>query len=172
MNRRTVLGALTGGVTAALAGCLGGDDADGDANGTNDSNGTGGSNGTNGTNTTNGTDGGASSITGEQFQAQSANCGTEDQSASVSFPRDGQVKVKGVITGADQCHSARLGDVSVEGGTLTVSVETYVPEEMANRTCGDCVVDIEYQASFAFDGTAPERVVVTHDGERVATGER
>ncbi|WP_254544050.1 hypothetical protein [Halomarina pelagica] len=196
MNRRTVLGAVAGGLTVALTGCLGGDDSGGDndengtgsngtddtnaTNGTNDTNGTGGNgtngtndtNATNATNDTNATDGGASSITGEQFQAQSSNCGQGKESASVTFPGGDQVKVTGVISGKNACHSARLGDVSLEGGTLTVPVQTYVPEQMKNATCSQCIVDIEYQASFTFGGEVPQRVVVTHHGEQVATGER
>lgn len=101
------------------------------------------------------------------FTVTNRECGTGKNSAEGSS--DGStVTVSGVVDGSDTCHSAKLADATVEDGTLTVAVATYVPQENEGKACSQCIVDIAYEAAFEFEGDTPDRAVVTHDGERVA----
>ncbi|MWG33096.1 hypothetical protein [Halomarina oriensis] len=111
-------------------------------------------------------DSGAVAVADTAFEVTSNQCGGSQQSATVSA--DGStVTVEGVARGSDACHTARLAGTSVDGGTLTVSVESYVPESEADEMCQQCLVDIEYTATVTTSGGAPESVVVMHGDEQV-----
>lgn len=109
----------------------------------------------------------AGDVASTSFTVTSNECGTGENRAAGS--RDGStVTVDGVVDGSDTCHSAKLTGATLDDGTLTVAVAAYVPEENEARACGECIVDIAYEATVEFDGTPPDRAVITHDGEQVA----
>lgn len=98
-------------------------------------------------------------------------CGTGEDEASIAF-ESAAVTVTGTISGANTCYTAALHEATVDDGTLTVAVRAYVPETKQGQMCGQCLVDIDYDARVSVDGSPPERVVVTHDRETVAQRER
>ncbi|MFC6835863.1 hypothetical protein [Halomarina ordinaria] len=113
----------------------------------------------------------SNSVGSTQFQARSSNCGQGAEEATITFPSASSVEVEGVISGDNACYRARLGDVTVESGTLTATVERYVSEDGPGE-CEDCVIDISYNATFGLREDGPDRAVVYHDDEEVATAER
>lgn len=162
MKRRTLLQFAGAGSVGLLAGCT--------ANGTGDDT---------GTETDSPTDPPSPSpspspspdpgtIASTSFTVTRNECGTGQNSAEGRV--DGStVTVTGVIDGSDTCHTARLDDAAVdEDGTLSVAVASYVPTEKEDAMCGECIVDIAYEATVEFDGEPPNQAVVTHDGEQVA----
>lgn len=103
------------------------------------------------------------------FEVLEVESGTGEESASVSF-EDG-VLVEGTIGGQNACYTARLADVSLSGGELTVAVESYEDAD-EGQMCAQALVGIEYEARIELADGEPESVVVEHDGSPVATEER
>jgi hypothetical protein len=198
MDRRTFLSTVGGGLAVAVAGCTESGDGAGTDDGSDPgANGTDGGPGTDGTTdaptTTDGTDDGTTTesptddtsterptddgtATGDlavadtAFEVRSNRCGGSQEAATVTV--DGEtVTVDGLIQGSDGCHTARLAGTSVDGGTLTVGVESYVPESEKDQVCQQCLVDIEYTATVTTTGGPPDSVVVEHGDERVTTAD-
>jgi hypothetical protein len=168
MRRRTLLAAIGAGV-AALAGCTG--DPPGGGNGD-----TGEPSPTRTLTETPSptptpTETPTPSPAGSDFEASEAECGNGTDEAAVAFESD-RVRVEGTASGADACHTVRLAGIEYEDGTLTVGVESYVPESEQDAMCAQCLVDVPYAATVRFDGGLPDRVVVVHDGERVTAADR
>lgn len=111
-------------------------------------------------------------VTDREFEVLGVECGSDAESAAVSHDSTGdstgRVTVRGVVTGNDTCHSARLVGASVTEEHLRVAVESYVPEEDEGKACAECLVDIDYRATIVYEGDGPFDVVVEHGGERVA----
>lgn len=93
------------------------------------------------------------------FEIQGITPGGGANSASVSF--DDGVTVDGTIGGNNGCYTARLKSADRSGDTLTVVVEAYEDSD-TREACTQSLVDIDYVASFTFDESPPERVVVEH----------
>lgn len=110
------------------------------------------------------------SLSDVSFTVTSNECGQSRNAAGLERADDREVVLAGVIDGSDTCHTARLGDASIseDGVTLSVAVETYVPESTETKACGPCIVEIHYRSTFSFTGGRPDRAVVSHDGERIA----
>ncbi|MFC4552889.1 MULTISPECIES: hypothetical protein [Halorussus] len=99
------------------------------------------------------------------FEMTDAGCGNPTNEASVAFdPERSTVVVTGTISAQNACHRAKLVDTSYdpEAGTLAVTVAT-TPREGA-EVCAQCIFEIDYEATFRFDGGLPAKVSVTHDG--------
>lgn len=153
MNRRQLLtrfGAALG--TASLGGCLSQyrdiaeDSGDGD--------GSGGDTGSDG-------DG----VTDRTFTVTDSGCAQPASEASVTFDEaDSSVTVTGTIGGSNACYTAELAAASYdsESGTLDLTVVSK-PEEGPDA-CADCIVAIDYEATFDFAEGVPRTVTVTHDG--------
>jgi hypothetical protein len=79
-----------------------------------------------------------------------------------------RLTVSGVATGNDSCHTVRLAslDPGEPGGTMTLGVETYVPDADADAVCLECLAAIEYELVVTTVNGRPGRVAVTHDGKR------
>ena len=111
----------------------------------------------------------------ESFEITGGGCGQETSEATVEFA-DGSVVVTGTIPGANACYVAKLADASFdhEEGTLGVTV-TSVEDAKEDVVCADCIAEIDYEATFAFDGGLPASVSVVHEAmgesETVATAE-
>lgn len=105
-------------------------------------------------------------VAGTEFGVTDKGCGSGESAARVE--RDGdRVVVDGVVRGSNTCYTADLAGTTYEDGTLTVRVRSYEPTDAG--VCGQCIVDIEYRATVTVGGPFPEKVVVVHDGERVAS---
>lgn len=104
------------------------------------------------------------------FEVTDAGCaeGTSDE-ADARFTDDG-VAVAGTIPGNNGCYAARLAGADYDDGAdeLVVTVESFVESEA--DTCTQCLVAIDYEASFTFEGSLPGTVVVRHrEGDDVRT---
>lgn len=116
------------------------------------------------------------------FEVVSNACGSGDNDADATVsptgdrtPTDGgerayTVTVTGTIDGSDTCHTARLAAVKLDPASdaLRVEVESYVPDSEETPVCGQCIVDIDYEATFEFAGGHYGVVVVVHGGEVIA----
>jgi hypothetical protein len=63
---------------------------------------------------------------------------------------------------------AEQGDVDDDAAEdqLTVDIRSYEPDDAG--MCNQCLVDIDYEARYEFDGSAPSGASVSHNGRGVA----
>jgi hypothetical protein len=149
MRRRTLLRAVAG-VAAVTAGCTGGDPGDGSGRSASPSP----------SSSPSPTD--TPAVTDSSFELRAVDWWVGRGDATVAVDA-AVVTVDGVLVGSDGCARARLESVDYPDGTLAVAVESYSEAGI----CKDCIVDVRYTATVRTT-RAPERVVVTHDGQRVA----
>ncbi|QLH75844.1 hypothetical protein HZS55_00365 [Halosimplex rubrum] len=108
-----------------------------------------------------------SGVADSSLDVTDSGCGTETDDASVDFDADGgSLSVTGTIWGADTCHTAVLSDVRLDGGALTVVVDSE-SDAGTDTACGQCITEIDYEATVELDGALPREVTVVHrhDGE-------
>lgn len=173
MDRRTVLAASLAVFGGALAGCTvsrGNSDDPGDGSGNTDMTDPADDSGDVPPPTdTDGdvpppTDGG--STLESELSVLGTSAGSTDGDVSVTVS-DGRVTVTGTITGANSCHTARLGPIDFEDGTLVVRVESY--EDAADDVdCRPVETGIDYEVAIETGGDRPRTVRVEHDGRLVA----
>lgn len=168
MERRTLLTAIFTVVGGATTGCLE------NSNGMDDSAGSEGRDDSSATETTESSDGedeptstdDAEGIRNTEFEV----LGTDpdfDVSASVAYGTD-MITVTGTIRGNNTCYTARLGNGTMENGTLTLGVESYEDAD-DDEGCGEAIIGIEYEAVVAFHGDLPSEVTVEHNGDQITT---
>lgn len=97
------------------------------------------------------------------FEVLDVNCGDEKNEARVEF-EDDAVVVTGTIDGSDACKTAELADASYDpdADEFGIVVETVEGEDAG--ACAQCIVEIDYRATFTFDGSLPPRITVRHEG--------
>jgi hypothetical protein len=125
----------------------------------------------------------ATRVTATSFSVREVECGTGENAADASVQPTGAgtpetdgapptytVTVTGTIDGADTCHSARLAGVESrpDEDTLRVAVASYVPDSNQTVACGQCIVDVDYEATVELACGYAGVVTVVHDGEPVA----
>jgi len=103
------------------------------------------------------------------FEVTNVECGSDYGHHHVTKSGD-TVTVEGVLDGRDTCYTAELvrGEYVGETDTLFVEVEAREAEDAA--ACGQCIVEIRYVATFAFDDGTPERVEVEQRGATTTSG--
>lgn len=146
MKRRTLLRAVAGTGAAGLAGCTGP--------------------GSGPTDTPTPTPDPAELI-GQSFEVREKGCETGTDRATIG--RDvPTVTVTGVISGSNACYTAALqrARYAADADELRVDVRSFDPEE--EDICAQCIVAIDYRATFEFEGGLSGTVIVRHNGERVA----
>jgi hypothetical protein len=173
MDRRTLLarfGAVLG--TASLGGCLSQyEDIAGDAGETT----------TDGTETAEPTTERATTaiqrpkLADSSFELLDGGCGRPTDEASVTFESDGgTVSVEGTISGSNACYVAKLADASYDSETGTFDVTVVSMQKEGAEACAQCIVELDYEATFTFEGGLPAEVRVRHramgETETVATG--
>ena len=169
MDRRQLLarfGAVLG--TASLGGCLSqyreiegeaGDGTETTEEATTDAEAT-----TTGETTDEGTVTGEGRGVTQTFTVTDHGCGQPTNEASVAFDAaDASVAVTGTIGGPDACHTARLANVSYDPETGTLDVTVVSTREEGAGACAQCLVAIDYEATFAFAEELPQTVTVTHE---------
>ena len=157
MERRTLLGGLSSAVIAGLAGCLGagsepaseeptespGDPTVTDSPPTSPSP----------------TPGGTVVDTG--FTVTHTANGQAVDEATVAF--GDPVVVTGTIWGNDGCQTAELTGAALADGTLTVVVRETTRKSTETQACTEAIVEVDYEATVAVDGSGPSTVVVVHE---------
>ena len=159
MQRRTLLSRIGAATAVGLAGCVsGGTGGDGgDGNGT-------------------ATPGGSISLVESSLKPTDGGCGQTTDSAEVTFERGKKrVVVTGTIWASNPCEVPVLDDVTYDEASdeLTVIVRTKTPESDGVNGCVQCIAELKYRATAAFDGGLPGSVAVVHvhgeERERVVT---
>jgi hypothetical protein len=99
------------------------------------------------------------------FEVRRVECG-DDYGGHEVTTDGGTVTVEGTLDGSDTCYTAELvrGEYVAEKDTLYVEVESVVDSE-ENETCAECIVEIDYEATFEFEGGTPESVRVDQRGQ-------
>lgn len=106
-------------------------------------------------------------MTDRSFEVVDRSCGEGANRASVERGTD-RVVVDGVIDGRNGCYTAELERAEYDDGAgeLTVDVRSF---EEDGEACTQCIVDVDYRATFEFDRGTPDTVTVRHDGDRVTS---
>lgn len=105
-------------------------------------------------------------MTDRSFEVLQTECGGGENHASVARGDD-RVVVEGTIDGRNGCYTAELDRAEYDADALTVAVWSYESDEAAN--CTQCMVNIDYRATFEFEGGTPDEVTVRHNGEHVTS---
>ncbi|MFC7081610.1 hypothetical protein [Halorussus caseinilyticus] len=115
-----------------------------------------------------------STLTDTAFEVTSAGCGEPKSEASVEF-RNGTTVVTGTVSGSNACYTATLADASYDPETGTLEVTVASAQKEGADACAQCIVAIEYEATFSFEGDPPATVNVVHEAmgesETVASAE-
>ncbi|WP_458206989.1 hypothetical protein [Haladaptatus sp. NG-SE-30] len=94
------------------------------------------------------------------FEILDTNCGNPTNEATVEFDQS-NVVVTGTISGSDSCAKPVLAGAKMESGELTVSVKT--KKKDGTTACSECITELRYRATLAFDGSLPKSVTVVHE---------
>jgi hypothetical protein len=110
------------------------------------------------------------------FEQLDSGCGQPKNEASVSFEeQDGSIDVTGTIPGSNACYVAELADASYDSETGTLELTVSSVEKEGADACAQCITEIDYEATFAFEGGLPASVRVVHramgETETVTTAE-
>jgi hypothetical protein len=114
------------------------------------------------------------SVADQTFEIVENECGEPKNEASVEFDSAAtSVALTGTIAGSDACHIAELADASYDPDTGSFDVTVVSKKEEGADVCAQCIVEIDYEATFDFDGGPPESVTVVHEsmGESVTVVE-
>ncbi|WP_115862484.1 hypothetical protein [Halorussus litoreus] len=170
MDRRELLTAVGAAVgTASLGGCLSEyRDVAGDVGETTDeptdTTTEGDSGGTTEPSETTDSSGGESSLADASLEIVDSDCGQPTNEASVSFREaDAEVGVTGTIAGSNACYIAELAGASYDeaSGALTLTVAS--TKEGGSEVCAECITEIDYEITAAFEGGLPATVEVVHE---------
>jgi len=107
-------------------------------------------------------------LTGQSFEVREKGCGNGTDRATIAHDAP-TVTVTGGIRGSNACYTAELrrARYDADADELRVEVRSFDPEE--EDICAQCIVDIDYRATFEFEAGPPGTVTVRHNGEQVAT---
>lgn len=107
-------------------------------------------------------------LTDRSFEVRDRSCGDGTNRASVDRGDD-RVVVEGTIDGRNGCYTAELAQARYDDGGDELTVDVRSDESDEGGMCTQCITDIDYRATFEFDGGTPDVVTVRHDGERVTS---
>lgn len=102
-------------------------------------------------------------LVGTAFEVTNVECGTPTAEHEVTIG-DGRVTVGGTLDGSDGCHSAELVRSEYDGVADTFNVEVEAVEDEAADVCKQCIVEIDYVATFEFEHGEPGTVEVHQRG--------
>jgi hypothetical protein len=103
-------------------------------------------------------------ITERSFSSGNSRCDSRQEGASVTWDRaDSKVIIDGIIWGNNTCYTCELTKTPFDGDRLTIAVRAIERDEISdNSTCGECIVQIDYEVTVAFDRGLPSVVRVVH----------
>ena len=156
MRRRAFLAAAAATTTTAVAGCSG-DGSDGEPTQTDEPDGT----------ETPEPTAEETRLEDSSFEVVRVECGDEYGGHDVTV-EDGEVTVEGVLDGSNSCYTAELVRGEYDGDADTLYVEVEAVERDDAGACNQCIVEIEYVATFTFENGEPGTVSVEQRGS--ATG--
>jgi hypothetical protein len=102
------------------------------------------------------------SVREASVETLSAECGSGDSGAAISFEESGPaVSFSGTLTASTPCHEATLEGVAYDEqrDALVAVLGTESTDEM----CTDCVGSVQFSGEVALDGGLPARVFVEYD---------
>jgi hypothetical protein len=107
-------------------------------------------------------------IIAESFDLTGRGCGEGKNTVDITFDGD-EIRLDGVIDGSNGCYVAEQESVDFDPHEdhMRVNVRAFEPDDAG--VCTQCIVDIEYEARYVFEGGTPEEVVVAHDDRDIAT---
>ena len=158
MRRRGFLGGTVA-AAVAIAGCLDADDAGEEPTGEPT---------TEPTDTPSPTPDGRT-LENTAFEVTNVECGDDYGHHHVTTSGE-TVTVEGTLDGRKTCYTAELVRGEYVGETDTLFVEVAARESEDAAACGQCIVEIHYVATFAFDNGTPERVEVEQRGATTTSG--
>ena len=152
MKRRSLLAATVAATTASIAGCLGGGPGTDPENGDEDD----------ATPTSTPKPDGPR-LVDQSFEVKRVDCGNDYGDHDVTTD-DGVVTVEGVLDGRNTCYSAELvtSEYDAAADELYVEIESVASED--REACATCIVEIEYVATFTFEGGEPSSIRVDQRG--------
>lgn len=142
MNRRSLLAAAA--ATTTLAGCFTNDGPTDD--------------------TRSPTDDTPPEIADHTFKVTSVECDHPEPSYDVSRS-DGQVTINGSLRGSTTCGTASLESIEYDADADELNLVVRSHTEDTEDGCGDCIVEIEYQAVVRFHHGEPGSVTVDYTGD-------
>ncbi|MFW5965052.1 MAG: hypothetical protein ACOCQM_09300 [Natronomonas sp.] len=147
MKRRSLLVAAAAATTTGIAGCLGGDPATAPEGARDDP-----------TDTPTGP-----RLVDQSFEVERVECG-DDYGSHEATKEDGVVTVEGVLDGRDPSYTAELvtSEYDSEADELYVEVESIEGDD--DGVSAQCIVEIEYVATFTFENGEPSSVRVDQSG--------
>lgn len=103
-------------------------------------------------------------IADHTFEVTHVDCDNPESAHDVTRS-DGQVTVTGSLRGSTTCGTAALDSVEYDADSdeLRLVVRSFVEETEGG--CGDCIVEIEYEATVSFDYGEPGTVTVDYTGD-------
>ncbi|WP_254273189.1 hypothetical protein [Haloarcula marina] len=101
-------------------------------------------------------------VTDTTFTVSNRQSGTQVDDATVRFG-DERVVVDGTIWGVDGCTTAALTSAEYDDAADELTVAVATTRETDAEMCTQAIVEIDYEATVAFENGLPGRVVVTHD---------
>jgi hypothetical protein len=154
MKRRTFV--MVAATASVSAGCLGSGPSEGEDRTADDP-----------TDTPGSTDGEARLLDSE-FEVTDVECGTATSEHDVETG-DEQVTISGTLDGSSGCSSAELVRGEYDAGADALFVEVEAVERDDAGTCTQCIVEIDYVATFEFENGEPGTVTVEHRGATSAS---
>lgn len=146
MERRALLAATATTTTTLLAGCLGGDSADENDN----------------PSPTEQTPE-HPRLVDQSFDVTNVECGTQGHDVRTE-KSDGTVTVEGTVDGNNTCYTAELVRAEYVADEDTLYVEVESVERGTDQVCGQCIVEIDWLATFEFENGEPGTVRVDQRG--------
>ncbi|WP_231184940.1 twin-arginine translocation signal domain-containing protein [Haladaptatus sp. DYF46] len=177
MQRRDILkraGAAT--TVGLLGGCLsreggspGNSESDGGGTGTTETTTTTASEtttaeGTTETGTTTQTSTTDTTVKDRSLEVISTECGQPKNDAAIEFEESKKrLVVTGSMTGSDSCTRPKIESAKCDTESSTFTVTMGTKQKDGSVGCSECITEIEYRATFTFEGALPKSVTVTHE---------
>ena len=103
-------------------------------------------------------------IADHTFEVTHVECDHPESSYDVSRS-DGQVTISGSLRGSTTCGTASLESIEYDADSDELHLVVQSHTEDSEDGCGDCIVEIEYEAVVTFDHGEPGSVTVEYTGD-------